>query len=72
MSDRRPPAARPGRPVLTDRPGYRYLPLALVDSLSVCTRCWSVVLRFHQESHDGWHETLPLHTHPANVPEITG
>jgi hypothetical protein len=37
-----------------DRKGYRYLPLALVDQLSV-GRCWSVVLRFHQESHDLWH-----------------
>ena len=35
-----------------DLPGFRPLPLALADQLSVCDRCWSVVLRFHQESHD--------------------
>ena len=41
-----------------DRPGYRPMPLALLDTFSVCTRCWSVVGRFHQESHDLWHERI--------------
>lgn len=38
-----------------DRPGYRPMPLALMDQMSVCERCWSVVSRFHQEPHDAWH-----------------
>jgi len=41
-----------------DQRGYRPLPLALADQMSVCERCWSVVIRFHEEQHDAWHAAL--------------
>ena len=50
-----------------ERPGFRPMPLALMDQMSVCERCWSVVCRFHQEPHDLWHASMSLHSHPAGA-----
>jgi len=50
-----------------DRVFYRPMTLALMDQMSVCERRWSVVCRFHQESHDAWHVSMTLHSHPSGV-----
>jgi hypothetical protein len=66
-------ALQPTEP-LKDRYGYAPAPAPIIENLSVCLRCGSVVPRFYQEHHDVWHEAAQLHgshhEHPPSVPVL--